>query len=180
MPLILTLLQRKVAHLYVSVWYMGCALFWFPILFFVANFPGLHHGVEAATMNWWFGHNVLGLFYTAGAGLDLLPAAQAHRPADTVVQPFLARFLGLAFFYGQVGGHHLIGGPVPGWLVTLSIVQSMMMILPVAAFTVNQHLTLKGHLSALRHSPTLQFLCLGGLMYTSSVRCRVRSKPCAA
>ena len=42
------------------------------------------------------------------------------------------------------------------------------MILPVVAFTVNQHLTLKGHLSALRHSPTLQFICLGGLMYTAS------------
>ena len=51
LPLILTLLRRKVAHLYVSVWYMGCALFWFPVLFFVANFPGLHRGVEAATMN---------------------------------------------------------------------------------------------------------------------------------
>ena len=63
-PLVLTLLHRKVEHLYVSVWYMGCALFWFPVLFLVANFPGLHRGVEQAAMNWWFGHNVLGLFYT--------------------------------------------------------------------------------------------------------------------
>ena len=168
-PLILTLLQRKVAHLYVSVWYMGCALFWFPILFFVANFPGLHHGVEAATMNWWFGHNVLGLFYTplALASIYYLLPKLIGRPIQSYNLSLLG-FWGLAFFYGQVGGHHLIGGPVPGWLVTLSIVQSMMMILPVAAFTVNQHLTLKGHLSALRHSPTLQFLCLGGLMYTAS------------
>ena len=36
-PLVLTLLNRKVDHLYVSVWYMGCALFWFPVLFLVAN-----------------------------------------------------------------------------------------------------------------------------------------------
>lgn len=61
-PLVLTLLQRKVRHLYVSVWYMGCALFWFPVLFLVANVPGLHGGVQQAAMNWWFGHNVLGLF----------------------------------------------------------------------------------------------------------------------
>ena len=169
LPLILTLLRRKVAHLYVSVWYMGCALFWFPVLFFVANFPGIHRGVEAATMNWWFGHNVLGLFYTplALASIYYFLPKLIGRPIQSYNLSLIG-FWGLAFFYGQVGGHHLIGGPVPSWLVTLSIVQSMMMILPVVAFTVNQHLTLKGHLSALRHSPTLQFICLGGLMYTAS------------
>ena len=169
LPLILTLLRRKVAHLYVSVWYMGCALFWFPVLFFVANIPGLHRGVEAATMNWWFGHNVLGLFYTplALASIYYFLPKLIGRPIQSY-NLSLVGFWGLAFFYGQVGGHHLVGGPVPAWLVTLSIVQSMMMILPVVAFTVNQHLTLKGHLAALRHSPTLQFICLGGLMYTAS------------
>src|SRR3546814_7971835 len=50
----------------------------------------------------------------------------------------LIGFWALAFFYGQVGGHHLIGGPVPEWLITLSIVQSVMMFVPVIAFSVNQ------------------------------------------
>ncbi|HQU90614.1 MAG TPA: cbb3-type cytochrome c oxidase subunit I, partial [Denitromonas sp.] len=169
LPLILTLRRRQVAHLYVSVWYMGCALFWFPVLFLVANFPDLHHGVEQATMNWWFGHNVLGLFYTplALASIYYFLPKVIGRPIQSYNLSLLG-FWGLAFFYGQVGGHHLIGGPVPGWMVTLSIVQSMMMILPVAAFTANQHLTLKGNLGALRHSPTLRFMCLGGLMYTAS------------
>jgi cytochrome c oxidase cbb3-type subunit 1 len=53
-------------------------------------------------------------------------------------------------------------------MVTLSIVQSMMMIIPVLAFTVNQYQTLQGHLGALRHSPTLRFIGVGGLMYTVS------------
>ena len=74
----------------------------------------------------------------------------------------------MAFFYGQVGGHHLIGGPVPGWLITLSIVQSMMMIVPVLAFTVNQVLTMKGHYKTLIYSPTLRFIFLGGAMYMFS------------
>ena len=43
---------------------MACALFWIPVLFIVAKVPGVHRGIEQATMNWWFGHNVLGLFYT--------------------------------------------------------------------------------------------------------------------
>lgn len=53
-------------------------------------------------------------------------------------------------------------------MITLSIVQSMMMIIPVAAFTVNQYQTLQGRLSALRWSPTLRFIGVGGLMYTAS------------
>lgn len=63
-PLVLTLLNRKVDHLYVSVWYMGAALLWFPVLFGIANIPYLHFGVQQATMNWWYGHNALGLWFT--------------------------------------------------------------------------------------------------------------------
>lgn len=168
-PLVLTLLNRKVDHLYVSVWYMGCALFWFPVLFLVANIPGLHRGVQEAAMNWWFAHNVLGLFYTplALASIYYFLPKIIGRPVQSYNLSLLG-FWGLAFFYGQVGGHHLIGGPVPGWMVTLSIVQSMMMIIPVIAFTVNMYGTLKGKMSALRYSPTLRFIGFGGLMYTAS------------
>ncbi|MEM5432106.1 cbb3-type cytochrome c oxidase subunit I [Cupriavidus oxalaticus] len=168
-PLALTLLNRNVEHLYVSVWYMGCALFWFPVLFLVANVPGLHRGIEEATMNWWFAHNVLGLFYTplALASIYYFLPKIIGRPVQSYNLSLLG-FWGLAFFYGQVGGHHLVGGPVPGWMVTLSIVQSMMMIIPVMAFTVNMHGTLKGKLAALRYSPTLRFIGFGGLMYTVS------------
>jgi cytochrome c oxidase cbb3-type subunit 1 len=167
-PLVLTLLQRRVEHLYVSVWYIGCALFWLPVLFLVANVPDLHRGVQQAAMNWWFGHNVLGLFYTplALASVYYFLPKIIGRPVQSYNLSLLG-FWGLAFFYGQVGGHHLIGGPVPGWLITLSIVQSVMMVVPVAAFTVNQYQTLKGHFSALRTSPTLRFIGFGGLMYTA-------------
>ncbi len=169
LPLVMTLLNRKVDHLYVSVWYMGCALFWFPVLFLVANMPELHKGVQQAATNWWFAHNVLGLFFTplALASVYYFLPKIIGRPVQSYNLSLLG-FWGLAFFYGQVGGHHLIGGPVPGWMVTLSIVQSMMMIIPVVAFTVNQYQTLKGHLSAIRFSPTLRFIGFGGLMYTAS------------
>jgi cytochrome c oxidase cbb3-type subunit 1 len=169
MPLVMTLVNRRVDHLYVSVWYMGCALFWLPVLFIVAKMPGLHQGVQQGAMNWWFGHNVLGLFYTplALASVYYFLPKVIGRPIQSYNLSLLG-FWGLAFFYGQVGGHHLIGGPVPEWMITLSIVQSMMMIIPVAAFTVNQYQTLQGHLRALLHSPTLRFVGVGGLMYTAS------------
>lgn len=168
-PLVLTIARRTVDHLYVSIWYMGCALFWFPVLFLVANIPGLHAGVQEAAMNWWFGHNVLGLFYTplALASIYYFLPKVIGRPVQSYNLSLLG-FWGLAFFYGQVGGHHLIGGPVPAWIITLSVVQSMMMLLPVAAFTVNQHQTLKGRLAVLRYSPTLRFIGVGGLMYLAA------------
>src|SRR3546814_2719291 len=50
LPLVFTLQNRQVEHLYVSIWYMGAALFWFPVLFLVGNLPGVHFGVEGATM----------------------------------------------------------------------------------------------------------------------------------
>jgi cytochrome c oxidase cbb3-type subunit 1 len=53
-PLILTLCRRKTSSIYVSAWYLGAAFLWFPVLFFVANLPGQHFGVEHATVNWWF------------------------------------------------------------------------------------------------------------------------------
>lgn len=169
MPLALMLSQRKVKHLYVSVWYIGAALFWFPILYLVAKVPGVHFGVEQATMNWWFGHNVLGLFYTPmsiAAIYYFLPKV-IGRPVRSYNLSLLG-FWTLAFFYGQVGAHHLIGGPIPEWLITLSIVQSVMMVIPVLAFSANQHLTLKGHFSALRHSPVLRFIVFGAMMYTAA------------
>ncbi|WP_066266420.1 cbb3-type cytochrome c oxidase subunit I [Hydrogenophaga palleronii] len=167
LPMALMLQRRQVHHLYVSVWYMGAALFWFPTLYIVAKIPGLHFGVEQATMNWWYGHNVLGLFYTPlsiACVYYFLPKV-IGRPVRSYNLSLLG-FWTLAFFYGQVGAHHLIGGPIPEWLITLSIVQSVMMIIPVVAFSMNQHLTLKGHFSALKHSHVLRFIFFGAVMYT--------------
>ena len=168
-PLWLTLLNRKVKHLYVSFWYIGAGLLWFPILFLIANWPALHFGVQQATMNWWFGHNVLGLWFTP-IGL----AASYYFIPKVIGKPIhsynlsLLGFWSLAFFYSQVGGHHLIGGPVPSWLITISIVQSMMMVIPVFAVAVNQHMTVLGNFRALAYSPTLRFIVLGAMMYTAA------------
>jgi len=167
LPLLLTLLRRRVRHLYVSVWYIGAGLLWFPILFLIANWPGLHFGVQQATMNWWFGHNVLGLWFTPlglAAAYYFIPKVLG-KPIYSYNLSLLG-FWSLAFFYSQVGGHHLIGGPVPSWLITISIVQSVMMVIPVFAVAVNQHMTVLGNFRALIYSPTLRFIVLGAMMYT--------------
>ena len=169
LPVLFTLVNRKVEHLYVSVWYMVAALLWIALLFLVGKLPGVHTGVQQATTNWWYGHNVLGLWFTpvsVGAIYYFLPKI-IGRPVRSYNLSILG-FWTLAFFYGQVGGHHLIGGPVPGWLTTLSIVQSLMMVIPVIAFSINMGGTLKGRMHLARYSPTLRFMMFGGLMYMAS------------
>jgi cytochrome c oxidase cbb3-type subunit 1 len=112
---------------------------------------------------------VLGLWFTpvsVGAIYYFLPKV-IGRPIRSYNLSLLG-FWTLAFFYGQVGGHHLIGGPVPGWLITLSIVQSVMMVIPVIAFSINMGATLRGRMHLARYSPTLRFMMFGGLMYLAS------------
>jgi cytochrome c oxidase cbb3-type subunit I len=169
LPVLFTLVNRKVSHLYVSVWYMVAALLWIALLFLVGKLPGVHTGVQQATTNWWYGHNVLGLWFTpvsVGAIYYFLPKI-IGRPIRSYNLSLLG-FWTLAFFYGQVGGHHLIGGPVPGWLTTLSIVQSIMMVIPVLAFSINMGQTMKGRMHLALYSPTLRFMMFGGLMYLLS------------
>jgi cytochrome c oxidase cbb3-type subunit 1 len=63
--------------------------------------------------------------------------------------------------------HHLIGGPVPEWMITTSIVASGLMVIPVLAVAVNHHMTMVGRFAALRYSPTLRFIVLGSIAYTA-------------
>lgn len=166
-PLILTLLKRRVGHLYVSAWYLLAALIWFPMLFITANVPSLFVGVDQAMLNWWFAHNVLGLWMTP-LGL----AAAYYFIPKIVGRPIYAYglsligFWALALFYSQVGLHHLIGGPVPTWAITISIAHSIAMIIPVIAVAINHHMTMVGNFKLMLYSPTLRFVVLGAMMYT--------------
>ena len=168
-PVLYTLVNRKTESLYVTTWYHTAGLLWITLLFIVGKMPGVHFGVQQAAMNWWYGHNVLGLWFTpvaVGAIYYFLPKIIA-RPIRSYNLSLLG-FWTLAFFYAQVGGHHLVGGPVPGWLITLSIVQSMVMIVPVIAFSINMGLTLRGRMRLGLYSPTLRFVMFGGIMYLLS------------
>ncbi len=163
-PLLLTVQRRRVEHLYVTSWYLMAALVWFPLLFTIANLPGAFPGVSGATVNWWFAHNVLGLWVTPiGIGIAYYMIPKILGRPILSYRLSLLGFWALALFYSQVGLHHLIGGPVPTWAVTLSIVQSVMMAIPVITVAINHHGTMWGHFHRLADSPTLRFVWLGSL-----------------
>lgn len=162
--------HRKPGHVYVSQWYIMAALFWFPWLYGTANlllilFP--IQGSSQAIVNWWYAHNVLGLWFTP-IGL----AAVYYMIPKVIGRPVYSYYLSafgfwaLALFYSWNGGHHLIGGPLPAWLITSSIVASLMMFVPVLVTAINHHMTMKGNFHMLHYSPTLRFVVFGAMAYT--------------
>jgi cytochrome c oxidase cbb3-type subunit 1 len=167
LALLVTLWLREAEHLYVSVWYVMASYLWFPIIFVVGNWP-TWTGVESAAVNWFYAHNALGLWLTAislGAAYYFIPKVLG-RPIYSYGLSLLG-FWTLAFFYALNGMHHLIGGPVPEWMITTSIVASGLMVIPVLSVAVNHHMTMVDRFAALRYSPTLRFIVLGSIAYTA-------------
>jgi cytochrome c oxidase cbb3-type subunit 1 len=167
----MTFARRRQEHVYVSQWYMFAALFWFPWLYATVQLLLIImpvKGVTQACITWWFGHNALGLWFTPvglAAAYYLIPKV-IGRPIYSYYLSILG-FWTLALFYNWAGVHHLIAGPIPAWLVTVSIVGSMMMIIPVATVAINHHMTMRGNWKLLRYSPTLRFVVFGSICYTA-------------
>lgn len=168
---IMTFTQRREKHVYVSLWYIFASMFWFPWIYatiqILMNSPYAVQGVAQESIHWWFGHNALGVFFTPmglAAIYYLLPKV-IGRPIYSYYLSILG-FWSLALFYNWAGAHHLIAGPMPAWLITVSIVGSVMMFIPVATTAVNHHMTAYQHLEMLKWSPVLRFVVFGAMSYT--------------
>jgi cytochrome c oxidase cbb3-type subunit 1 len=161
---------RKGEHVYVSQWYILAALFWFPWLYVVAQimiiwFPA--RGVVQAVTNWWFAHNVLGLWLTPmalGTAYYVIPKVLG-RPIYSYYLSVLG-FWALAIFYNWAGVHHLVGGPIPAWMISAGIVASVMMVIPVIVVAINHHMSVVGFHKEVWRSPTLRFTVFGAISYT--------------
>ncbi|MEM0967098.1 MAG: cbb3-type cytochrome c oxidase subunit I [Verrucomicrobiota bacterium] len=167
---ILAFHYRKGEHVYVSQWYILAGLFWFPWLYTVAQmliFFAPARGTVQSITNWWFAHNVLGLWYTPvglAAAYYLIPKILG-KPIHSYYLSILG-FWSLALFYNWAGVHHLIGGPIPLWLQAAGTVGSLGMVIPVVVVAVNHHLTVRGCFRQIWDSPTLRFIVFGAMSYT--------------
>ncbi|MGB0272618.1 MAG: cbb3-type cytochrome c oxidase subunit I [Opitutales bacterium] len=161
---------RKGEHVYVSQWYFLGALFWFPWLYIVAQAMIIWapaQGVVQSVTNWWFAHNVLGLWLTPmalGTAYYLIPKVLG-RPIYSYYLSVLG-FWSLALFYNWAGVHHLIGGPIPVWLISAGVVASVMMVIPVIVVAINHHMTVVGLHRQGWKSPTMRFVVFGAVNYT--------------
>lgn len=162
--------NRQPGHVYVSQWYLIAALFWFPWLYSTVQILLLLHPVSGsvqAIINWWFAHNVLGLWFTpiGIATVYYMIPKVIGRPIHSYYLSILG-FWSLALFYSWNGGHHLLGGPIPLWVQSASIIASLMMFIPVITVAINHHMTMVGHFHMLKESPTLRFIVFGAMSYT--------------
>ena len=161
---------RKPGRVYVSQWYLLAAFLWFPWMYATANIllvwqPVL--GPAQGAVNWWFAHNLLGLWFTPiglASAYYMIPKILG-RPIRGYSLSVLG-FWSLAIFSSWNGMHHLIGGPFPAWMISAGVAASLLMFIPVVAAAINFHLTMRGGFDALKWSPALRFTVFGAMGYT--------------
>jgi len=166
-----TILRRREKKLYVSLWYYMGTMLWFPIVYFIGNVmwqpeAGALNGIQDAIFNWYYGHNVLGLWFTTlgiPAWYYFVPKL-INRPLYSHLLSLIA-FFTIAFFYTGVGAHHLLQAPIPEWLKTIAVIMSILMVVPVITFATNIILTMRGSWHKVIGNVPLQFLLAGFFMY---------------
>lgn len=167
----MTIGHRVESKLYVSLWYISGTVIWMPLLYFIGNVmwnppTGALTGINDTIFNWFYGHNVLGLWFTTG----LLAVIYYIVPRETKT-PLYSHFLsmiafwGIVFFYTGVGAHHLLWAPIPYWLKTIAVAESIGMVLPVVAFMMNIYLTMRGNWNRFFSSIPLRFVITGWIAY---------------
>jgi cytochrome c oxidase cbb3-type subunit I/II len=169
--LLLTFGRRSEKKLYVSTWYYTGTFIWFPILYFIGNVmwrppDGAVMGISDSIFNWYYGHNVLGLWFTTlgiASWYYVIPR-MINRPLYSHLLSVIS-FFTIAFFYTGVGGHHLLQTPIPEWTKTIAVVMSVLMLVPVVTFMVNIGLTLRGTWSIFTKNIPFRFVVTGFFFY---------------
>jgi cytochrome c oxidase cbb3-type subunit 1 len=166
-----TLRRRSETLLYVSIWYVfGAVIFtFFTYLFGNAIWnpdTGSITGMPDAILAWFYGHNILGFFFTT------LAVASAYYIIPIVCRaPLYSHTLSLIGFwsilllYSHIGTHHLIQAPAPTWLKVIAITGSVGMVVPVMTVLVNLWLTMKDRLGYLYSDIGGKFVLAGTVWY---------------
>jgi cytochrome c oxidase cbb3-type subunit 1 len=168
---ITTVWIRRPGRIYISQWYLLGAFLWFAWMYATANTAlGIAPAPGAAqpAISWWYVGSLVALWLTPIAlaiAYYLIPKI-VGRPIYSYRLALLS-FWGLALFGGWTGMTHVIGGPLPAWMVTASIVAEVLMLIPVLAAGVNFHLTMKGNFDGLRDNLALRFVVTGAVIYTA-------------
>ncbi len=163
----MTVVNRKVKKLYVSLWYFLGALFWFPLVWIIGQrtFVALP-GLNDAIVGWFYGHNILGMWFTTvGVGMMyyLMPRL-TNNPLYSHGLSMLG-FWGIALFYAPTGTHHILQSPVPEWLKAIAVISSIFLLVPVMTVLTNFFMTMKGKWQMMVTDLPLRFTITSSLFY---------------
>ena len=169
--ILMTIRHRVEPKLYASLWFIIATVVLFPFVYFIGNVmwappTGALMGINDATINWFYGHNVLGLWFTTGliAVIYYIVPKETGTPLYSLSLSLVA-FWGTLFFYTGVGAHHLLWAPIPYWLKTIAVAESIGMVIPVLATMFNILLTMRGSWSHVRSSVPLLYVLTGWAAY---------------
>jgi len=163
---------RRPGHMYISIWYLIGAFFWFPWLYATANLllgTGVLRGVMQSVVTAWFAQSLIWLFLAA-IGIATVYYIVPKITAKPIHSYYMASlgFWSFAIFAGWTGMIRLIGAPLPAWLITVSVAAVIMMLIPTATFTINYAKSIKGLGHMVYHSPVLRFTLFGAAVYSIS------------
>ncbi len=175
-----TLMKRKEPHIYVANWFYLAFIVTIAMLHIVNNLAvpvsltssksySLFAGVQDALTQWWYGHNAVGFFLTAGflAIMYYFIPKQADRPVYSY-RLSIVHFWSLIFIYIWAGPHHLHYTALPEWAQTLGMTFSIMLWMPSWGGMINGLMTLSGAWDKLRTDPVLRMMVVSVAFYGMS------------
>lgn len=175
-----TIMKRKTSHIYVANWFFGAFIITVAILHLVnsAAIPvdfttwksySAYSGAIDAMVQWWYGHNAVGFYLTAGflGIMYYFVPKQAERPVYSY-RLSIVHFWALIAIYMWAGPHHLHYTALPDWAQSLGMVFSLILLAPSWGGMINGIMTLSGAWHKLRTDPILKFLIVSLSFYGMS------------
>ncbi len=176
----MTIIKRKEPHLYVANWFFLAFIITVAVLHLGNNISipvdirglksySVPSGVQSAMIQWWYGHNAVGFFLTAGflGMMYYFIPKRAERPVYSY-RLSIVHFWSLIFIYIWAGPHHLHYTALPDWAQTLGMTFSVMLWMPSWGGMINGMMTLSGAWDKLRKDPVLQFMIVSLAFYGMS------------
>lgn len=173
-----TITKRKTKHIYVANWFFGAFIITVAILHIGNNLAipvtltksySIYAGTVDAMMQWWYGHNAVGFFLTAGflGIMYYFVPKQAERPVFSY-RLSIVHFWALISLYVWAGAHHLHYSALPDWAQSAGMVMSLILLAPSWGGMINGMMTLSGAWHKLRTDPILRFLVVSLSFYGMS------------
>jgi cytochrome c oxidase cbb3-type subunit 1 len=173
-----TIARRKTAHIYVANWFYGGFILTVAVLHVVNSLAvpvtpmksySIYAGTVDAMVQWWYGHNAVGFFLTAGflGMMYYFVPKQAERPIYSY-RLSVVHFWALISVYMWAGPHHLHYTALPDWAQSLGMVFSLILLAPSWGGMINGIMTLSGAWQKLRDDPVIRFMIVSLSFYGMS------------
>ena len=172
-----TIVRRHEPHIYVANWFYLAFIITIAMLHIVNNLAipvslvgsrsySAFAGVQDALTQWWYGHNAVGFFLTAGflAMMYYFVPKQAERPVYSY-RLSIIHFWSLIFLYIWAGPHHLHSTALPDWAQTLGMVFSVILWMPSWGGMINGLMTLNGAWDKVRTDPIIRMMVVALAFY---------------